>query len=196
MGSGDVNRYRNTLSSLVKPFSLISCNVSQHVIVDNGNKSVVFEDRNKLGRCHKTQIRRIPSDKGFGTSEFVCARIVFRLIVNEEFPVLNGRHLSADNGIDPLLFINEFAVEESNSGISRLRDREFCRTSIVIQKIDIRDITLLAQSDLLLCGSDHVNARFKCQPVTGWDRYKRINDVLKSSSCFLLISYLKKKRQG
>ena len=92
---------------------------------------------------------------------FVGTGIVLWLIINEEFFVVNCSLLTVCNCIDPLLLINEIAVEKCDTGISDFSKGKAGRACIVIQEIDIRNITFLVEGDLFLCRYYKINARLK-----------------------------------
>ena len=118
MSSGNVAGNRDALAAFLEPSGLIARNMCQHVVIYLSDKAVIFKYRNKLVRRHETHIGCLPSDECFGTRMFVGTRVVLRLIVNEEFFVIDCSLLTVRNGVDPLFFINEIAVEKRDSGVS------------------------------------------------------------------------------
>ena len=91
--------------------------MSDHVVVDLCYESAVLKDGNKLSGRDKSHIVGDPSDECFGAHEFVGPGIVFRLIVNFEFFLLDGFSLFLGDFVDPLFIFDKFCIEESDTCI-------------------------------------------------------------------------------
>ena len=115
MRAGDINGNRYALPAFVEPFSLVSGNMLEHVVVDLSNESAVLENRNELSGRYESHVLRDPSDKGFCAEMLVCTGIVLGLVIDFEFLLFESFLLVLSYKIDPLLILNELVVEECDA---------------------------------------------------------------------------------
>ena len=89
--------------------------MGEHIVIDLGNETVLLKYGNELVRRYKSEVRRLPADKCFCTSQFVGAWIVFGLIINREFFVGNGLCLFILYAVEPFLILNDLLIKEGNA---------------------------------------------------------------------------------
>ena len=148
-----------------------------HVVIDLCDEAVVFKDRYELAGRNEAHVGSVPADKRFGTLELVSPRIVLRLVVNHKFLIVYSDLLSLCNDADPLLFVDEFLVEECDSGFT-VRDGHAGRTSIVVVEIHVCYVSSMPRSELLISGIYKINTGSERKLIVSRDSDQGTDDIL------------------